>query len=72
MDGPSSLLGRYGVPFTAASIRLRAGDDPRREEVVPARRPDGRTSSSSGKRVAACEMVGGADLPIGFGAVPVG
>ena len=39
---------------------------------MPARRPDGRTSSSSGKRVAAYEMVGGADLPIGFGAVPVG
>ena len=53
-------------------MRLRAGDEPRREEVVPALRPDGRTSSSSGKRVAACEMVGGADLPIGFGAVPVG
>lgn len=53
-------------------MRLLAGEEPRREDVVPARRPDGRTSSSSGRRVAACEMAGGADLPIGLGAVLVG
>jgi hypothetical protein len=70
MMGPSSLdpdPGWYGVPLTAASTRLLAGDDPRREEAVPALADAGRTSSSSGRRVAAWEMVGGADRPIGFG-----
>ena len=56
--------GLQGVPLTAASTQLRAGLLPRRVDLVPLAGP---TSSSSGNRVFACLMAGGASLAASAG-----